>query len=125
MDELNVEFEMFRKRMYNLEIRSFYLLLLSRGTDLSTLNSLFDDVEEKLSIKNDEFHLRTQSEFVQSVLERVISQEQTRARMDCFEKLYQKGMDLYEVLDLMGISRVDINLISDAAYVWQEKTFVK
>ena len=47
MEKLDVEFELFRKRVYNLEIRSFYLLLLNRGCDIKTLKALFSDVDEK------------------------------------------------------------------------------
>ena len=50
MEKLDVEFELFRKRVYNLEIRSFYLLLLNRGCDIKTLKALFSDVDEKLAI---------------------------------------------------------------------------
>ena len=49
MEKLDVEFELFRKRVYNLEIRSFYLLLLNRGCDIKTLRALFSDVDEKLA----------------------------------------------------------------------------
>ncbi len=31
MEKLDVEFELFRKRVYNLEIRSFYLLFIESG----------------------------------------------------------------------------------------------
>lgn len=51
MEKLDVEFELFRKRVYNLEIRSFYLLLLNRGCDIKTLRALFSDVDEKLALK--------------------------------------------------------------------------
>lgn len=34
---------------------------------------------------------RAQSDRVQEVLEKVIKQEKTNARMDCFEKLFEKG----------------------------------
>ena len=53
MEKLDVEFELFRKRVYNLEIRSFYLLLLNRGCDIKTLKALFSDVDEKLALKMD------------------------------------------------------------------------
>ena len=53
--------------------------------------------------------------------EKVIKQEKTNARMDCFDKLFEKGMDIFEVLELIGISQNDIELINDAAYVWQDK----
>ena len=43
MEKLDVEFELFRKRVYNLEIRSFYLLLLNRGCDIKTLRALFSE----------------------------------------------------------------------------------
>ena len=34
MEELDVEFELFRKRVYNLQVRDFYLLLMNRGCDI-------------------------------------------------------------------------------------------
>lgn len=121
MEKLDVEFELFRKRVYNLEIRSFYLLLLNRGCDIETLRALFSDVDEKLALKMDGMFYRAQSDQVQEVLEKVIKQEKTNARMDCFDKLFKKGMDIFEVLELIGISQNDIELINDAAYVWQDK----
>lgn len=121
MEKLDVEFELFRKRVYNLEIRSFYLLLLNRGCDIETLKALFSDVDEKLALKMDGMFYRAQSDQVQEVLEKVIKQEKTNARMDCFDKLFEKGMDIFEVLELIGISQNDIELINDAAYVWQDK----
>lgn len=121
MEKLDVEFELFRKRVYNLEIRSFYLLLLNRGCDIETLRALFLDVDEKLALKMDGMFYRAQSDQVQEVLEKVIKQEKTNARMDCFDKLFEKGMDIFEVLELIGISQNDIGLINDAAYVWQDK----
>ena len=121
MEKLDVEFELFRKRVYNLEIRSFYLLLLNRGCDIETLRALFSDVDEKLALKMDGMFYRAQSDQVQEVLEKVIKQEKTHARMDCFDKLFEKGMDIFEVLELIGISQNDIELINDAAYVWQDK----
>ena len=121
MEKLDVEFELFRKRVYNLEIRSFYLLLLNRGCDIETLRALFSDVDEKLALKMDGMFYRAQSDQVQEVLEKVIKQEKTNARMDCFEKLFEKGIDIFEVLELIGISQNDIELINDAAYVWQDK----
>lgn len=121
MEKLDVEFELFRKRVYNLEIRSFYLLLLNRGCDIKTLRALFSDVDEKLALKMDGMFYRAQSDRVQEVLEKVIKQEKTNARMDCFDKLFEKGMDIFEVLELIGISQNDIELINDAAYVWQDK----
>ena len=121
MEKLDVEFELFRKRVYNLEIRSFYLLLLNRGCDIKTLKALFSDVDEKLALKMDGMFYRAQSDRVQEVLEKVIKQEKTNARMDCFDKLFEKGMDIFEVLELIGISQKDIELINDAAYVWQDK----
>ena len=121
MEKLDVEFELFRKRVYNLEIRSFYLLLLNRGCDIETLRALFSDVDEKLALKMDGMFYRAQSDQVQEVLEKVIKQEKTNARMDCFDKLFEKGMDIFEVLELIGISQNDIDLINDAAYVWQDK----
>ena len=54
------------------------------------------------------------------MLERVIKQEKTNARMDCFKRLYEKGMDVFEVLELLGISQNDIEMINEAAYVWQD-----
>ena len=111
MEKLDVEFELFRKRVYNLEIRSFYLLLLNRGCDIETLRALFSDVDEKLALKMDGMFYRAQSDQVQEVLEKVIKQEKTNARMDCFDKLFE----------LIGISQNDIELINDAAYVWQDK----
>ncbi|MCQ4803874.1 hypothetical protein [Holdemanella sp. MSK.7.32] len=121
MEKLDVEFELFRKRVYNLEIRSFYLLLLNRGCDIKTLKALFSDVDKKLALKMDGMFYRAQSDRVQEVLEKVIKQEKTNARMDCFEKLFEKGIDIFEVLELIGISQKDIELINDAAYVWQYK----
>ena len=121
MEKLDVEFELFRKRVYNLEIRSFYLLLLNRGCDIETLRALFSDVDEKLALKMDGMFYRAQSDQVQEVLEKVIKQEKTNARMDCFDKLFEKGMDIFEVLELIGISQNDIELINAAAYVWQDK----
>ena len=121
MEKLDVEFELFRKRVYNLEIRSFYLLLLNRGCDIETLRALFSDVDEKLALKMDGMFYRAQSDQVHEVLEKVIKQEKTNARMDCFDKLFEKGMDIFEVLELIGISQNDIELINDAAYVWQDK----
>lgn len=121
MEKLDVEFELFRKRVYNLEIRSFYLLLLNRGCDIETLRALFSDVDEKLALKMDGMFYRAQSDQVQEVLEKVIKQEKTNARMECFDKLFEKGMDIFEVLELIGISQNDIELINDAAYVWQDK----
>lgn len=121
MEKLDVEFELFRKRVYNLEIRSFYLLLLNRGCDIETLRALFSDVDEKLALKMNGMFYRAQSDQVQEVLEKVIKQEKTNARMDCFDKLFEKGMDIFEVLELIGISQNDIELINDAAYVWQDK----
>ena len=121
MEKLDVEFELFRKRVYNLEIRSFYLLLLNRSCDIETLRALFSDVDEKLALKMDGMFYRAQSDQVQEVLEKVIKQEKTNARMDCFDKLFEKGMDIFEVLELIGISQNDIELINDAAYVWQDK----
>ena len=51
MEELDVEFELFRKRVYNLQVRDFYLLLMNRGCDIDTLRKLFLDVDEKLSLR--------------------------------------------------------------------------
>ena len=62
MEKLDVEFELFRKRVYNLEIRSFYLLLLNRGCDIKTLRALFSDVDEKLALKMDGMFYRAQSD---------------------------------------------------------------
>ena len=120
MEKLDVEFELFRKRVYNLEIRSFYLLLLNRGCDIETLRALFSDVDEKLALKMDGMFYRAQSDQVQEVLEKVIKQEKANARMDCFKRLYEKGMDVFEVLELLGISQNDIEMINEAAYVWQD-----
>ena len=53
MKKLDVEFELFRKRVYNLQVRDFYLLLMNRGCDMDTLRSLFSDVDDKLSINLD------------------------------------------------------------------------
>ena len=121
MEKLDVEFELFRKRVYNLEIRSFYLLLLNRGCDIKTLRALFSDVDEKLAPKMDGMFYRAQSDRAQEVLEKVIEREKTNARMDCFEKLFGGGIDIFEALELIGISQNDIELINDAAYVWQNK----
>ena len=96
MEKLDVEFELFRKRVYNLEIRSFYLLLLNRGCDIKTLRALFSDVDEKFALKMDGMFYRAQSDRVQEVLEKVIQQEKTNARMDCFEKLFEKGIDIFD-----------------------------
>lgn len=120
MEKLDVEFELFRKRVYNLEIRSFYLLLLNRGCDIKTLKALFSDVDEKLALKMDGMFYRAQSDRVQEVLEKVIQQEKANARRDCFKKLFGKGLDIFEVLELIGISQKDVELINDAAYVWQD-----
>ena len=120
MEKLDVEFEMFRKRVYNLQIRDFYLLLMNRVCDMDTLRVLFSDVDDKLSIKLDGMFYYAQSNMIQEVLERVIKQEQTNARMDCFKRLYEKGMDVFEVLELLGISQNDIEMINEAAYVWQD-----
>ena len=107
--------------MYNLQVRDFYLLLMNRGCDVDTLRVLFSDVDDKLSIKLDGMFYYAQSDMIQEVLERVIKQEKTNARMDCFEKLFEKGIDIFEALELIGISQNDIELINDAAYVWQYK----
>ena len=40
--------------------------------------------------------------------------------MDCFRKLYEKGLDIFEVLELLGISSKDMEMLNDAAYVWQD-----
>ena len=82
---------------------------------------VFSDVDEKLALKMDGMFYRAQSDRVQEVLEKVIQQEKTNARMDCFEKLFEKGIDIFEALELIGISQNDIELINDAAYVWQYK----
>lgn len=108
MKKLDVEFELFRKRVYNLQVRDFYLLLMNRGCDMDTLRALFSDVDDKLSIKLDGMFYYAQSDMIQEVLERVIKQEKTNARMDCFKRLYEKGMDVFEVLELLGISQNDI-----------------
>lgn len=108
MKKLDVEFELFRKRVYNLQVRDFYLLLINRGCDMDTLRALFSDVDDKLSIKLDGMFYYAQSDMIQEVLERVIKQEKTNARMDCFKRLYEKGMDVFEVLELLGISQNDI-----------------
>ena len=120
MEKLDVEFEMFRKRVYNLQIRDFYLLLMNRGCDMDTLRVLFSDVDDKLSIKLDGMFYYAQSNMIQEVLERVIKQEKANARRDCFKKLFGKGLDIFEVLELIGISQKDVELINDAAYVWQD-----
>lgn len=120
MEELDVEFELFRKRVYNLEIRSFYLLLMNRGCDIDTLRKLFLDVDEKLSLKLDGMFYHAHSDVIQEVLERVIKQEKANARRDCFKKLFGKGLGIFEVLELIGISQKDVELINDAAYVWQD-----
>lgn len=120
MKKLDVEFELFRKRVYNLQGRDFYLLLMNRGCDMDTLRVLFSDVDDKLSIKLDGMFYYAQSNMIQEVLERVIKQEKTNARMDCFKRLYEKGMDVFEVLELLGISQNDIEMINEAAYVWQD-----
>lgn len=120
MEKLDVEFELFRKRVYNLQIRDFYLLLLNRGCDLKTLKALFEDVDEKLALKVNGMRYYAKSQVVQQMLEETILQEQRQARMDCFKKLYEKGMDVFEVLELLGISSKDMEMINDAAYVWQD-----
>lgn len=120
MKKLDVEFELFRKRVYNLQVRDFYLLLMNRGSDMDTLRVLFSDVDDKLSMKLDGMFYYAQSNMIQEVLERVIKQEKTNARMDCFKRLYEKGMDVFEVLELLGISQNDIEMINEAAYVWQD-----
>lgn len=120
MKELDVEFELFRKRVYNLQIRDFYLLLLNRGCDLKTLKVLFEDVDEKLALKVNGMRYYAKSLVVQQMLEETILQEQRQARMDCFKRLYEKGLDIFEVLELLGISSKDMEMINDAAYVWQD-----
>ena len=120
MKKLDVEFELFRKRVYNLQVRDFYLLLMNRGCDMDTLRVLFSDVDDKLSIKLDGMFYYAQSNMIQEVLERVIKQEKANARRDCFKKLFGKGLDIFEVLELIGISQKDVELINDAAYVWQD-----
>ena len=75
MEELDVEFELFRKRVYNLQVRDFYLLLMNRGCDIDTLRKLFLDVDEKLSLKLDGMFYHAYSDVIQEVLERVIKQE--------------------------------------------------
>ena len=120
MKELDVEFELFRKRVYNLQIRDFYLLLLNRGCDLETLKVFFDDVDEKLALKVNGMRYYAKSLVVQQMLEETILQEQRQARMDCFRKLYEKGLDVFEVLELLGISSKDMEMLNDAAYVWQD-----
>ena len=120
MKELDVEFELFRKRVYNLQIRDFYLLLLNRGCDLKTLKVFFEDVDEKLALKVNGMRYYAKSQVVQQMLEETILQEQRQARMDCFKKLYEKGLDVFEVLELLGISSKDMEMINDAAYVWQD-----
>ena len=120
MKKLDVEFELFRKRVYNLQVRDFYLLLMNRGCDVDTFRVLFSDVDDKLSIKLDGMFYYAQSDMIQEVLERVIKQEKTNARMDCFKRLYEKGIDVFEVLELLGISQNDIEMINEAAYVWQD-----
>lgn len=87
---------------------------------MDTLRALFSDVDDKLSIKLDGMFYYAQSDMIQEVLERVIKQEKTNARMDCFKILYEKGMDVFEVLELLGISQNDIEMINEAAYVWQD-----
>lgn len=106
MKKLDVEFELFRKRVYNLQVRDFYLLLMNRGCDMDTLRVLFSDVDDKLSMKLDGMFYYAQSDMIQEVLERVIKQEKTNARMDCFKRLYEKGMDVFEVLELLGIHKM-------------------
>ena len=36
-------------------------------------------------------------------------------------KLFGKGIDIFEALELIGITQKDVELINDAAYVWQYK----
>ena len=120
MEKLDVEFELFRKRVYNLQIRDFYLLLLNRGCDLKTLKVLFEYVDEKLALKVNGMRYYAKSQVVQQMLEETILQEQRQARMDCFRKLYEKGLDIFEVLELLGISSKDMEMLNDAAYVWQD-----
>ena len=108
------------KRVYNLQIRDFYLLLLNRGCDLKTLKVLFEDVDEKLALKVNGMRYYAKSQVVQQMLEETILQEQRQARMDCFRKLYEKGLDIFEVLELLGISSKDMEMLNDAAYVWQD-----
>ena len=76
MEKLDVEFELFRKRVYNLQIRDFYLLLLKRGCDLKTLKVLFEDVDEKLALKVNGMRYYAKSQVVQQMLEETILQEQ-------------------------------------------------
>ena len=67
MEKLDVEFELFRKRVYNLQIRDFYLLLLNRGCDLKTLKVLFEDVDEKLALKVNGMRYYAKSQVVQQM----------------------------------------------------------
>ena len=103
-----------------MQIRDFYLLLLNRGCDLKTLKALFEDVDEKLALKVNGMRYYAKSQVVQQMLEETILQEQRQARMDCFKRLYEKGLDIFEVLELLGISSKDMEMINDAAYVWQD-----
>lgn len=91
MEKLDVEFELFRKRVYNLEIRSFYLLLLNRGCDIKTLRALFSDVDEKLALKMDGMFYRAQSDRVQEVLEKVIQQERQMRGWIVLKNYLKKG----------------------------------
>ena len=91
MKKLDVEFELFRKRVYNLQVRDFYLLLMNRGCDMDTLRVLFSDVDDKLSMKLDGMFYYAQSDMIQEVLERVIKQEKTNARMDCLKDCMKRG----------------------------------
>ena len=53
MEKLDVEFELFRRRLHNLEIRSFYLLLLDRGMRHKDFKSfIFGCVDEKTRLKD-------------------------------------------------------------------------
>ena len=56
-----------------------------------------------------------------SKVTKLLVKPKTNARMYCFEKLFEKGIDIFEALELIGISQNDIELINDAAYVWQYK----
>ena len=121
MDAFDVEFELFRKRVYEQEIQTMYLMLLDRGTKLDTLKSLFGDVDIILSLKNQPIDVHVDSPWIQTVLERVVEQEKMRARKTCFQNLFDQGLKFMEVMKMFGYSSLDLDLMADAIEVWQQK----
>lgn len=121
MNSFDVEFELFRKRVYEQETQSFYLMLLDRGMELDTLKSLFEDVDAILALKPQPFSIHANSPWVQAVLERVMEQEKMRARKTCFQKLFDQNLKFMEVMKMLGYSSVDLDLMADAIEVWQDR----